>query len=105
VRGALDTAVQIGRDAIIADVFPHYRSGLDAYAHWAQALDEIVLRRAPDIMGLWYNAHVWAERRQMAVAFLQEIPERVPDAVGQALDDAIAQYSIVSDHLNAICEL
>ena len=56
-------------------IFPKYRAGLEGYDAWIAALEGGHASR----YGMAYNAAVWAECRQFAVAFLEEARERLGD--------------------------
>jgi hypothetical protein len=55
--------------------------------------------------GHGYNAAVWAECREMAVAFLEEARKRLPGKADAAVDEAIGHYKVVRDKLRAVGEM
>lgn len=82
-------------------VLPKYSAGLAAYDTWAKALEN----GTADGFGMSYNAEVWYECRCHAVEFLKEAKDRLDPRVGAILDQAIAQYDVVSRKLKSVEEL
>jgi hypothetical protein len=81
-------------------VFADYRAGLEGYDNWIRALE---VGKAGDF-GMRYNAAVWAECRQFALAFLQEAQERIGGRVGPLFDGAIDRYRAVAENLTQVAE-
>lgn len=77
------------------------RSGAAAYAYWAEALETGEAKRDDHT----YNAGLWLECREMAVAFLREVRERLPGRCDAALDEAIARYEAVCRAFEAVIAL
>ena len=73
--------------------------GPDAYEAWAASLEEgraLLNHHA-------YNASAWVETREMAVAFLGEVKERLSRAdLDPLFDEAIGHYTAVRDRLAAV---
>ena len=82
-------------------IFPAYRSGPQAFDRWADALERGVAIR----FGHGYNAAVWTECRQNAVAFLKEAKERLSSNTHSLFEEAIACYAAVHFKLKAVMEL
>lgn len=103
VRDALDFAVKY--NAAPEEVAPgffgepgEFQAGVEAYDFWAESLRE---GRA-DAHGNGYNAHTYAELRQLAVKFLEEASRRVK---ASGFDEAITHYRTVADHLRTVADL
>jgi hypothetical protein len=77
------------------------RSGPAAWAYWAEALEAGEAKRDHHT----YNAQLWLECREMAVAFCREARERLPGCCDVAFDRAAAQYAAVCDGLRALVDL
>jgi len=82
-------------------VLPRYQSGPTAFDLWA---DELESGRAIHDSHC-YNAAFWHECREAAVEFLLEAKQRLPGRCDAALDEAIADYTIVRDNLKQLVEL
>jgi hypothetical protein len=80
---------------------PDYATGPAAYDLWAEAVESGQAVRD----GHSYNAATWLECREMAVEFLKEVKLKLPGRCGDAVDQAIQQYSFVREQLRAILEL
>jgi hypothetical protein len=78
-----------------------YRTGLAAYAMWAEALDTGRANRD----GEAYVNQVWLECRDKPVEFLGEAKARVPGRCDAAFEEAIGHYCIVRDKLHALAQL
>ena len=78
--------------------FPGYRAGPEGFDNWIRALQE---GKAAEF-GMGYNAAVWAECRQHAVAFLGEAQERVNRETGPLFEQAIGHYQVVSQRLDQV---
>ena len=66
-------------------------SGAAAFAYWAGALETGEAKRDDHT----YNAQLWLECREMAVAFLQEAKGRLPGCCDELFDRAADQYRTV----------
>jgi hypothetical protein len=77
------------------------RSGPAAWAYWAEALESGEAKRDHHT----YNAQLWLECREMAVAFCVEAAHRLPGRCDAALNRAAEQYAAVCDKLKALVEL
>jgi hypothetical protein len=82
-------------------VGPTYRTGLPAYAMWADALETGCANRD----GEAYLNQVWLECRETAVDFLQEAKGRLPGTCDAAFDEATGHYAAACDKLRALSEL
>ena len=80
---------------------PRSRSGPAAYEHWAGFLEAGTAKRDHHT----YNAQVWLECREMAVAFLHEVQTRLPGRCDALIDEAAGHYALVRDRLQALLEL
>ena len=103
VRDALDFAVRYS--ASPDDVAPgwggppeDFRAGIEAYDFWMGSLSE---GRA-EAHGNGYNAHTYAELRQLGAKFLEEASHRVRGAV---FEEAIGHYRLAADHLGTVADL
>jgi hypothetical protein len=76
-------------------------SGPAAWAYWAEALESGEAKRDHHT----YNAGLWLECREMAVAFLAEAKARLPGLPTRPFDEAAAHYAVVCDHLRALRQL
>jgi hypothetical protein len=81
-------------------IFPGYKAGPQGFEVWIRALQD---GKAADF-GMRYNAAVWAECRQHAVAFLQEAHERVNGRTRPLFEQAIGHYQVVSQRLEQLSE-
>jgi hypothetical protein len=81
-------------------IFEKYRSGVEGYDNWINALASGVTSR----FGMGYNTAVWHECRKFAVAFLKEAKERLGGTAGDLFDEAIKHYGIVADRLGSLSE-
>ena len=77
------------------------RSGPAAWAYWAEALESGEAKRDHHS----YNLGLWLECREMAVEFLQEAKERLPERCEGLFDEAAAHYAVVCERLRALREL
>ena len=77
------------------------RSGPAAWAYWAEALESGESKRDHHT----YNAQLWLECREMAVAFLGEAVERLPGRCDDLFGEAAAHYVAVCEQLRALIEL
>ncbi len=82
-------------------VYPIYRSGPAGLTVWAEALE----RGRASRDGCAYNAAVWHECREMAVAFLAEAGTRLPGRCADALAEAGRHYAVVRDRLAGLGQL
>ena len=82
-------------------IFPKYRAGLDGFDSWIEALSTV----KADGFGMAYNSEVWNECRSLAVEFLKEAKERMPDKVSALFDDSIGHYQAVSENLKEVARL
>jgi hypothetical protein len=83
-------------------VLPDYRSGLEAYQVW---IDAVSTGRAA-LMGHAYNAAVWEECRRNALTFLQEAKKRLKDPnLDAPFSRAIQAYQDVARNLKDLSEL
>jgi hypothetical protein len=80
---------------------PQARSGPAAWAYWAEALESGKAKRDHHT----YNAHLWLECREMAVAFLREAKTCLAGRCDDLFDEAAACYEVVCDRLMALIEL
>lgn len=82
-------------------IYPGYQAGLGGYDNWIQAV------RSPqaDTMGLGYNAAVWSECRDQAVAFLDEAATRLGGVLAPLLIEAKSHYQVVAEQLNEMTKL
>ena len=81
-------------------IFPKYRSGPAGFDLWAEALE----KGTANEFGHRYNAAVWHECREMAVAFLAEAQKRLSGKADGAFDEAVKHYTVVRDRLKAVAE-
>ncbi len=100
VKDALTAAVKFAENPG-EWVFPKYRSGPAAFDVWAKALEDGTAGR----FGHGYNAAVWAECREVAVAFLEEARKRLPGKADAAFDEAMGHYKVIRDKLRAVAEM
>lgn len=100
VREALEFALEHSRNPS-KWIFPHYRSGLEAYDSWIKALEG----GSADAGGNSYNAAVWGECRRFAVEFLKEAGERLGARYGGLFDEALKHYEVVAESLGMLAEL
>lgn len=77
------------------------RSGSAAWAYWAGALQGGEAKRDHHT----YNAQLWLECREMAVAFSREAQERLPGQCDDLFEEAAARYGVVCEKLRALIEL
>ncbi len=103
IREVLDFAVKY--NAAPEEVAPgffgpleDFRAGVEAYDLWAESLRQ---GRA-DAFGNGFNAHIFAELRQLAVKFLEEASRRV-NASG--FEEAIGHYRTVAEQLRTVADL
>ncbi len=82
-------------------IYPKYRSGLQAFDLWADALKNGTAVH----FGHAFNAAVWAECRAEAEAFLIEAKERLASRADVLFDEAIGYYSAVHSILKNVAEL
>lgn len=83
-------------------VFPRYKTGLDGYDNWINALDAGTVHGH----GMAYNTVVWSECRAYAVQFLLEARERLDDSRYNTLfEEAARQYEIVYENLLKVAKL
>ena len=80
---------------------PQAKSGPAAWAYWAEALENGEAKRDHHT----YNAQLWLECREMAVAFFQEARGRLPDRCDDLFDEAAVHYAVVREKLRALIEL
>lgn len=84
--------------------FEPRKTGLAAYDNWIEAAQTL-----PDLddpgHGMAFNAAVWAECRNNAVAFLREAKHKLSGRCSETFDDAISNYETVAQHLNKIVKL
>ncbi|MBN1579925.1 MAG: GyrI-like domain-containing protein [Anaerolineae bacterium] len=80
---------------------PQAKSGPAAWAYWAEALKKEKAKRDHHT----YNAQLWLECREMAVAFLQEAKERLPGRCDELFDETAAYYAAVCEKLDALIAL
>ena len=77
------------------------RSGPAAWTYWADALESGEAKRDHHT----YNAQLWFECREMAVAFCQEAKVRLPGIETSTFDLVAERYAVVCDKLRALIEL
>ena len=77
------------------------QSGQAAWGYWARALGSGEAKRDHHT----YNAQLWLECREMAVAFCREAKGRLPGRCDAAFDQAADRYTAVCDVLKALIEL
>jgi hypothetical protein len=77
------------------------RSGPAAWAYWAEALESGEAKRDHHT----YNAQLWLECRDVAMAFLREAKERLPGRCDSLFDEAAARYEAVCEQIRALIEL
>ncbi|MCG7851987.1 MAG: hypothetical protein MIO92_05640, partial [Methanosarcinaceae archaeon] len=77
------------------------KSGPAAWEYWAEALESGEAKRDHHT----YNAQLWLECREMAVAFLNEVKTRLPDQCDSLLDKAAAHYGTVCEKLRSLIGL
>ncbi len=82
-------------------IYPGYKAGLDAYDNWLHALQS----SQASMVGLGYNAAVWSECRDQAVAFLDEAATRLGGAAAPLLLEAKSHYQVVAGQLNEMTKL
>ena len=99
VKDAFQFALDHARDSE-QWTFPKYSTGLAGYDSWINALRE----NKADAFGTAYNAAVWAECRGHAVDFLKEAKGKLDNDLSPLFDDAITQYTIVSENLIKVSE-
>lgn len=76
-------------------------SGPAAFDNWAAALEDGSAKRDDHT----YNCGLWKECREMAVAFLGEVKDRLPGRCDALLDEAAADYTAVVETFEALLEL
>jgi hypothetical protein len=101
VRDALATALRLANDPADWTLAPGYSLGPAGFDLWAEELATGNAIRD----GHSYNAGVWHECREMAVAFLGEVKQRLSGRYVSALDDAAGHYTVVRDKLTAAVAL
>jgi hypothetical protein len=77
------------------------QSGPAAWDYWARALESGEAKRDHHT----YNAQLWLECREMAVAFVSEAKERLPGRCDDLFDEAGVRYAAVCEQLRALIEL
>jgi hypothetical protein len=82
-------------------IFPKYRAGLSGFDSWIGALEDA----KADSFGMAYNSEVWNECRSLAVDFLKEAKERMPDRLSVLFEDSIGHYGKVSESLQEVANL
>jgi hypothetical protein len=101
VKDALAEVLRVAENST-GVIFPDYRFGPAGFALWAEALE----KGEASYEGNAYNAQVWGECRELAVAFLDEAREKLAPAPGSALDNALieaaAAYAVVRDRIQAL---
>jgi len=100
VRGAFSFALEHAKNPS-RWIFPTYRSGLEGYDTWIEALEA----GSADGFGTAYNAAVWSECRRFAVDFLQEARERLEGTAAGVLEEAEGRYAIAARGLKKVEEL
>jgi len=96
-RDALRAAVELFRDPEKHSV-RGYRHGAGAYDNWLAAIEEHGRSH-----GNWWNATVWAECREMAGAWFEELAGTVPGIAGPARELAAA-YRDLSTVLTRVAD-
>jgi len=81
-------------------ILPPYKAGLAGFDKWVQAVET----RKADGMGMAYNAAVWSECRDFAVAFLWEAKDRLGGEWTGLFDEAIGHYEVVAANLRAVSQ-
>jgi hypothetical protein len=101
VKDALTAVIQ--HSATASGWFSHsgYASGAAGFDLWAESLE--TGRAIRD--GHSYNAATWLECREMAVEFLQEAHQCLPDRCEKAFDEAAGHYAAVCEQLRAALTL
>ena len=79
-------------------ILPNYRAGLEGFDLWIEAVEE---GRAVQ-NGMAFNAAVWAECREMAVAFLQEAAQRMDSSLVAHCQEAERYYRMVAVQLGEV---
>jgi hypothetical protein len=97
VSEAITFALQHGQNPA-KWILPHYRAGLEGFDLWIEAVEE---GRALQ-NGMAYNAAVWAECREMAVAFLQEAAQRMDSSLVAPCKEAERYYRMVAVQLGEV---
>lgn len=77
------------------------QSGSAAWSYWSKALESGKAKRDHHT----YNAKLWLECREMAVAFLSEVKNRIPGRCDILCDTAAAHYETVCEKLRALIAL
>ena len=81
-------------------IFPKYKAGLAGFDSWIHALET----GNANGLGMAYNAAVWSECRNFAVAFLREAKERTGGKLSSVFDQAIEHYEVVAGHLKKVAD-
>jgi hypothetical protein len=79
-----------------------YHTGIAAYGAWIKS----TAAGDSDPGGYAYNAQCWAECRQAAAAYLEEVASKTSDPDLKPLyDDAAQAYSVIGQELRAVADL
>ena len=81
-------------------IFPKYKAGVAGFDNWIQAVDT----KKADGFGMAYNAQVWSECRDFAVAFLREAKDRLGRKWAGLFDEAIGHYEVGAANLRAVSD-
>jgi hypothetical protein len=79
-------------------ILPRYRAGLEGFDLWIEAVETGRAMRN----GMAYNAAVWDECREMAVAFLQEAAQRMDGSLADPCKEAERYYRMVAVQLGEV---
>jgi len=100
VRDALAMAVRHAEN-LPGWIDPGAHAGPAAFEYWASALESGEAKRDDHT----YNVQLWLECREMAVAFLGEVKQRLPGRCDDMCDEAASHYADVCDRFRALIEL
>jgi hypothetical protein len=99
VKAALQLAMEHAK-SLEKWIHRGYKSGLAGFDLWVESIET----GKAGGFGMAYNAVVWNERRQYAVAFLKEAKERLGDAVSGLFDEALTHYREAANHLQVVAD-
>jgi hypothetical protein len=101
VKDALTTVIQHSATASGWFSHPGYATGPAGFDLWAESLESG--RAIRD--GHSYNAATWLECREMAIGFLHEACQRLPNRCDTSFHETADQYRVVCDQLKKILTL